>query len=84
MFTRVWKGLEELAILGLTEPHNTHMYLAQAAGSSPIVNAFTAGTQHVHPVEPNTIATSISIVNPSNGYLALTVTALWMLFRCAP
>ncbi len=73
MFTRIWKGLDELAMLGLIEPVNTHMFLAQAEGSSPIVNAFTAGTLHVHPVKPNTIASSIAIGNPADGYYALRV-----------
>jgi len=73
LFTRIWKGLDELSMLGLIEPVNTHMYLAQAAGSSPIVNAFQAGTLHVHPVEPNTIAKSIAIGNPADGYYALRV-----------
>ena len=50
---------------------NTHMYLAQAAGCSPIVNAFEAGSLHVHPVKPNTIAKSIAIGNPADGYYAL-------------
>jgi len=49
------------------------MYLSQAAGSSPIVNAFQAGTLHVHPVEPDTIAKSIAIGNPADGYYALMV-----------
>jgi len=70
-FTRIWKGLDELSMLGLIEPVNTHMYLTQAAGSSPIVNAFQTGTLHVHPVEPNTIAKSIAIGNPADGYYAL-------------
>jgi len=73
LFTRIWKGLDELAMLGLIEPVNTHMYVAQAAGSSPIVNAFQAGTLHVNPVEPNTIARSIAIGNPADGYYALRV-----------
>jgi len=73
LFTRIWKGLEELAMLGLIEPVNTHMYLTQAAGSSPIVNAFQAGSLHVHPVEPDTIAKSIAIGNPADGYYALMV-----------
>jgi threonine synthase len=47
------------------------MHLIQAAGSSPIVNAFESGTLHVHPVEPNTIAKSIAIGNPADGYYAL-------------
>ena len=73
LFTRIWKGLDELAMLGLIEAVNTHMYLAQAAGCSPIVNAFQAGSLHVHPVEPDTIAKSIAIGNPADGYYALRV-----------
>jgi len=73
LFTRIWKGLDELAILGLIEPVNTHMYLTQAAGSSPIVHAFQVGTLHVHPQEPDTIAKSIAIGNPADGYYALMV-----------
>ena len=73
LFTRIQKGLDELSMLGLIEPVNTHMYLNQAAGSSPIVNAFETGTLHVNPVEPNTIAKSIAIGNPADGYYALSV-----------
>lgn len=73
VFTRIWKGLDELSMLGLIEPLNTHMYVTQAAGSSPIVNAFHAGTVHVNPVKPDTIASSIAIGNPTNGYYALMV-----------
>jgi len=72
-FTRIWQGLDELSMLGLIEPVNTHMYLTQATGSSPIVNAFQAGSVHVHPVEPDTIAKSIAIGNPADGYYALRV-----------
>ncbi len=73
LFTRIWKGLDELAMLGLIEPVNTHMYIAQAAGASPIVNSFNAGTLHIHPVKPDTIAKSIAIGNPADGYYALIV-----------
>lgn len=71
LFTRIWKGLEELSMLRLIGQVNTHMYLAQAAGSSPIVNAFEAGALHVHPVKPSTIAKSIAIGNPADGEYAL-------------
>ncbi|MFC1899877.1 threonine synthase, partial [Chloroflexota bacterium] len=73
MFTRIWKGLDELSMLGLIDPVNTHMFIAQAAGSSPIVNAFQSGSIHVNPVIPNTIAKSIAIGNPADGYYALRV-----------
>ena len=73
LFTRIWKGLDELAMLGLIEPVNTHMYIAQAAGSSPIVDAFNAGSLHIHPVTPDTIVKSIAIGNPADGHYALMV-----------
>ncbi len=73
LFTRIWKGLQELSTLKLIGPVNTHMYLAQASGSSPIVHAFEAGSLHVHPVIPNTIVTSIAIGNPADGYDALMI-----------
>ncbi len=72
-FTQIWKGLDELSMLGLIGPVNTHMYLTQAAGASPIVNAFQAGSLHVHPVKPDTVAKSIAIGNPADGYYALRV-----------
>jgi len=71
LFTRIWKGLNELSMLGLIEPIDTHMHLVQAAGSSPIVNAFNAGSLHVHPLEPRTIAKSIAVGNPADGHYAL-------------
>lgn len=73
MFTRLWKGLQELSTLGLIGPVNTHMYLTQAAGSSPIVHAFEVGSLHIHPVTPKTIVSSIAIGNPADGYYALMV-----------
>jgi threonine synthase len=73
LFTRIWKGLEELSMLGLIDPVNTHMYLSQAAGAAPIVKAFESGSQHVNPVKPDTIVKSIAMGNPADGYYALRV-----------
>ncbi|MBM2825221.1 MAG: threonine synthase [Dehalococcoidales bacterium] len=73
LFTRIWKGLDEMAMLGLIEPVNTHMFVTQAGGSSPIVNAFQTGAHHVLPVQPDTIVKSIAIGNPADGYYALRV-----------
>src|SRR5204862_3831992 len=44
------------------------VYAAQAAGCSPVVNALDAGLDHPEPVRPNTIAKSIAIGNPADGY----------------
>jgi threonine synthase len=71
LFTKIWKGLSELSLLGLIGRVNTRMHVAQAAGCSPIVTAYEAGTFHVRPVKPDTIAKSIAIGNPADGYYAL-------------
>jgi threonine synthase len=44
------------------------VHAAQAAGCSPVVNALLAGEDHPDPVRPNTIAKSIAIGNPADGY----------------
>lgn len=72
-FTRIWKGLNEMSRLKLIEPVKTRMFLVQAAGSSPIVNAYEAGNTHINPVVPDTIAKSIAIGNPADGFDALKV-----------
>ena len=47
--------------------------LGLMAGSSPIVNVFQAGSVHVHPIQPDTIAKSIAIGNPDDDYYVLRV-----------
>jgi threonine synthase len=44
------------------------VYAAQAAGCAPVVQALEAGLEHPEPVRPNTIAKSIAIGNPADGY----------------
>jgi threonine synthase len=73
LFTKIWKGFEELAKLWLIDSVHTRMTGAQAAGCSPIVTAWEAGTLNVRPVRPNTIAKSLAIGNPADGYYALKV-----------
>ena len=43
----------------------------QAAGSAPVVSALEAGLDFPEPVKPNTIAKSIAIGNPADGYHVL-------------
>ncbi len=71
LLSKIWKGLNELFLLGLIGPVRTRMYATQAEGCAPIVAAFKAGSLHVHPVKPNTIAKSLAIGNPAEGYFAL-------------
>jgi threonine synthase len=73
MFTKIWKGLNEFHDLGLIGPVHTRMHLAQARGCSPIVEAFLDDRFVVKPVRPNTVAKSLAIGNPADGYYALKV-----------
>jgi threonine synthase len=73
LFTKIWKGFQELQKVGLIEEPRTRMSGAQAAGCSPIATAYQAGTLNFVPQKPNTIARSLAIGNPADGYYALKV-----------
>ncbi len=73
MFTKIWKGLNELHDIGIIGKPNTKMHIAQAEGSSPIVSAYDAGIKDIRPVRPDTVAKSLAIGNPADGYYALKV-----------
>ncbi|MBI2857287.1 MAG: threonine synthase [Chloroflexi bacterium] len=75
LFTKIWKGLGEFQRLGLIDAVHTRMFAAQAAGCSPIAEAYSSGSEQVRPVKPNTIAKSIAIGNPADGYYALKTIA---------
>jgi threonine synthase len=47
------------------------MGLAQAAGCAPIVAAHEANSMTIRPVKPSTIAKSLAIGNPADGYYCL-------------
>jgi threonine synthase len=65
------KSFKELVKVGLVEDTGYKIYSAQAAGCAPIINALQKGTDLISPVKPNTIASSIAIGNPADGYYVL-------------
>lgn len=73
MFTKIWKGYNELIRIGLVGGVGPKMVGAQALGCSPVVTAFDADTLNVIPVKPDTIAKSLAIGNPADGYYSLKV-----------
>ena len=75
LYTKIYKGLKELAWLGLVEWQGTRMSGAQALGCSPIVEAWEGQSFNIRPQKPNTIAKSLAIGNPADGYYALKVMA---------
>jgi threonine synthase len=74
LITKIWKGLQEFYKLGLLPAVSTRMHVAQAAGCGPIVTSVKAGSEIIRPVkQPRTIAKSLAIGNPADGYYAYKV-----------
>jgi threonine synthase len=71
LFTKVAKGFEEWLELGILTGRRPVMSGAQAAGCSPVAQAFAAGHDICRPVKPDTIAKSLAIGNPADGPYAV-------------
>ncbi len=74
LLTKIWKGLHEMKALGLIDKVQTKINGAQAEGCSPIASAYKEGRDFFKPVKPKTIAKSLAIGNPADGYYALKAT----------
>lgn len=74
LLTKIWKGLNELKALGLVGSVQTKINGAQPEGCSPIASAYRDGRDFFRPVKPKTIAKSLAIGNPADGYYALKAT----------
>jgi threonine synthase len=68
LLPRIVRGFRELRTIGLVEGKLPRVHAAQAAGCAPVVHAIDAGLDHPELVRPNTIAKSIAIGNPADGY----------------
>jgi threonine synthase len=71
LISKIYKGLNELDRLGIIDGVPTKMYAAQAKGCSPITTAIKTNAEVFKPQRPNTIAKSIAIGNPADGYVAM-------------
>lgn len=74
LFTKVWKGINDFAQLGLIDGVPTRMHIAQADGCSPVARAVIDGQTHPRPVIPNTIAKSLAIGTPADGIYSVAIT----------
>jgi threonine synthase len=76
LITKIYKAFQELIELGLVEQKNVKFFGAQATGCSPISTAVKAGRNEIEPQKPNTIARSLAIGSPADGfYAAKTIAA---------
>ena len=70
--TKVAKGFKELYQVGLLdEEPSVRVSGAQAEGCAPVATAFAEGSDVIRPVKPRTIAKSLAIGNPADGWYAL-------------
>ena len=73
LLTKIHKGYQELIQLGLAKDSKPTVHGAQATGCSPISAAFKQGMDFFKPVKPDTIAKSLAIGTPADGFYALKV-----------
>ncbi len=71
LFVKIRKGLDEFARAGLIDAPRTRMSGAQAAGCSPVATAWAEGSMNFRPQRPDTIAKSLAIGNPADGFYSL-------------
>ncbi len=71
LITKIQKGFQELAALGLVEPKAVKFFGAQATGCSPISAAVKRGQERIQPQKPATLARSLAIGNPADGHYAI-------------
>ncbi|MBV8464037.1 MAG: threonine synthase, partial [Acidimicrobiales bacterium] len=70
--TKIHKGFGELGQVGLLDGQpEVRISGAQAEGCAPVATAFAEGTDAIRPVKPRTIAKSLAIGNPADGWYAL-------------
>src|SRR5688572_837353 len=71
LLPRILRGFEEFVELGLVSGPLPKIYAAQPEGSSPVIRALDAGLEFPEPVRPATIAKSLAIGNPADGFQVL-------------
>jgi threonine synthase len=71
--TKVWKAFKEFKEVGLLKDVDTRVFAAQATGCAPITTAIKQKADVVRPVKPSTVAKSLAIGNPADGYYAMQV-----------
>lgn len=73
LLTKIWKAFKEFKEIGILKELETKIFAAQATGCSPISLAIKQGVDVIRPVKPNTIAKSLAIGNPADGFYAAQV-----------
>ena len=73
LLPRIYKGLREMKEVGLASGTLPKIHAAQPSGSAPVIRALEQGLEFPDPVKPNTIAKSLAIGNPADGFQVVKV-----------
>ena len=73
LLPRIFKAFREFRDLGLVEGSLPRIHAAQPTGSAPVIRALESGAEFPDPVKPNTIAKSLAIGNPADGFQVIRV-----------
>jgi threonine synthase len=73
LLTKIHRAFSELIAIGAVDEKPYRVSGAQPEGCRPVAQAFLDGAEEVTPVKPDTIARSLAIGAPADGYFALKV-----------
>jgi threonine synthase len=73
LLPRIFKGFREFKNLGLVKGEVPKIHAAQPTGSAPVIRALEMGLEYPDPVKPDTIAKSLAIGNPADGFQVVRV-----------
>ena len=71
LLPRIGRGFRDLLDAELVDGTPPRIHAAQAAGCAPVIHALETGLDYPEPVRPDTIAKSIAIGAPADGYHVL-------------
>ncbi len=73
LLTKIHRAFGELIAIGAVEEKPYRVSGAQPEGCRPVAQAFLDGAEDVTPVKPDTIARSLAIGAPADGFFAMKV-----------
>ena len=73
LLPRIFKGFREFRDVGLVQGTMPRIHAAQPSGCAPVIRALESGAEFPEPVKPATIAKSLAIGNPADGFQVVKV-----------
>jgi threonine synthase len=73
LLTKIHRAFSELIAIGAVDEKPYRVSGAQPEGCNPVAKAFLAGDEDITPVKPDTIARSLAIGAPADGFFAMKV-----------